>query len=196
MKITIQDGKGKPINKPPYLFKGSENSMSPQEYQKWVAENELIVLDQNGLEYKEPGTYEAQKTTHWFYHDVNIESEIIEENEHKTFKKAWVYILTRNPTLEGKEEEKQKTEKSVELLAEDFIKNHKDFNNEGFSEYINGLFNGFIAGFEAKNSGLISKDAVIDLMEDFTSEQKLLNPNIAVGIEKAKTKFLLKINAL
>jgi hypothetical protein len=38
---------------------------------------------------------------------------------------------------------------NVEKLAEEYIKNGKDFDVEGFSEYQNGKLNGFIDGYNA-----------------------------------------------
>lgn len=38
----------------------------------------------------------------------------------------------------------------VELEAENYVRNHPDFETEGFSEYLNGVFNGFIEGAKWK----------------------------------------------
>lgn len=59
---------------------------------------------------------------------------------------------------------------SPETLAESFVRNHKDFETEGFSDYHNGLFNGFIEGYnspkkEIKTDKLYTED---DLKTAFT----------------------------
>ena len=38
---------------------------------------------------------------------------------------------------------------SVDKLARQFVQQHKDFEQEGFSGYMNGLFNGYIEGYNA-----------------------------------------------
>lgn len=59
---------------------------------------------------------------------------------------------------------------SPEKLAESFVRDHKDFETESFSDYHNGLFNSFIEGYnspkkELKTEGLYTKE---DLKEAYS----------------------------
>lgn len=166
MKILIQDGKGKPIN--PYTSATyiREEAIN---FNKFRDENPpLIVLDENGLEYKEPGTYEAEKVRQYWgglfpddMHWINRPNftDVYLDNDER-----FVYILTPNPTLEGKEEEKQKTPETIEQAA---VRLFGDDINE-----FGGQRDGFKLGaqWQAKNSGLISKDAVISAITKLADE--------------------------
>lgn len=119
MKITIQDGKGRPIN--PYTSATYIREEAIR-FNKFREEHPpLIVLDQNGLEYKEPGEYEAEKVWQmkskalgWI---IMVSTGMGESFRKKYPKNTYrqVYRLTPTPTLEGKEEEKQKTPRQIYL---------------------------------------------------------------------------------
>lgn len=52
-----------------------------------------------------------------------------------------------------------------EKIAEELVRNHKDFETEGFSEYMNGYFNGIILGLEyaqGKVKNLSSNGVLVD----------------------------------
>lgn len=192
MKITIQDGKGKPIN-PYHPNKDLEENEMRKDFNK--DNSPLIVLDQNGLEYKEPGTYEAEKV--WLIMP-NYE---FKKNYPKGVYRP-VYILTPNPTLEGKEEEEEKQKRNpiMERLRAKITDEDKALIDESFAiidriheekqktitleeaeniwashEYGEIFLGGsaivaarsFYEGsqWQAKNSDLINKDVVIEVLK-------------------------------
>lgn len=52
----------------------------------------------------------------------------------------------------------------VEEEAENYVRNHPDFEAEGFSEYQNGVFNGFIEGAKWQQDNNYSEEEVLDLL--------------------------------
>lgn len=60
--------------------------------------------------------------------------------------------------------------------AETFLKNSNDFETEGFSEYQNGVFNGFIYGFnKAKEIHQFTKEDMIEFAEWLTKFGHFVN---------------------
>lgn len=100
----------------------------------------------------------------WFVKNPSCERVEVEEspitNDPKGYKSFYKIIIP-------KEEPKQETlergitithkQETLEEVAENFIKNSDDFKAEGFSDYQNGVFNGFIEGYKLAQQQMYSE---------------------------------------
>lgn len=57
-------------------------------------------------------------------------------------------------------------QETLEEVAENFIKNSDDFKVEGFSEYQNGVFNGFIEGYKLAQQQMYSEEDLKKAFQD------------------------------
>ena len=78
-------------------------------------------------------------------------------------------------------------QKQIELVevAEKLVKNHPDFNVEGFSDYHNGRFNGILEGYKLAQQKLYSEE---DLREAFRQGEQNINYSEIYGLDSKLTE--------
>lgn len=79
----------------------------------------------------------------WFTIDTDLQDSALNE----VLEKRLPYRIIPIHPFKAVDEGESNIRSGLTDLAENFIKNHPDYNREGFSEYFNGLFNGFVSGF-------------------------------------------------